>query len=77
VTEWFAVDRGRHCGLPTQAPSRQILCQGRGKLLECPVDLVAGDHQRRGDADRMLMGILGEDALALERKSRPCRKLSY
>jgi hypothetical protein len=77
VTEWFAVDRGRHCGLPTQASSRQILRQDRGELLERPVDLVAGDHQRRGDADRVLMGILGEDALALECKSRPCRKLSY
>ena len=73
MTEWFAVD----CGLPTQASSRQILRQGRGELLQCPVDLVAGDHQRRGDADRVFMGIPAEDALALEGKSRLDRKLSY
>src|SRR5207245_10728547 len=48
-------------------PSREILRQRRGELLQRPVDLVAGDHQRRGDADRVLVGILGEDALALER----------
>ena len=68
---------GRHGDPPTQAPSRKILRQDRGELLERPVDLVAGDHQRRGDADRVFMGILGEDALALEGKSRPGRKLSY
>ena len=32
----------------SSAPSREILCQDRGELLECPVDLVAGDHKRRG-----------------------------
>jgi hypothetical protein len=77
VTEWFAVDRGRHCGPAAEATSRKILRQDRGELLQRPVDLVAGDHQRRGDADRVFMGILGEDALALEGKSRPGRKLSY
>jgi hypothetical protein len=28
--------------------------------------LIRGDHERRGDADRVLMGVLGKDASALE-----------
>jgi hypothetical protein len=64
VAESFVVGRGRHCDLPTQAASREILRQGSGELHQRPVDLVASDHQRRRDPDRVLMGILGEDALA-------------
>src|SRR5437762_11954384 len=67
MAESFVVGRGRRCDLPTQAALREVLRQGRGEPLQLAVDLVAGDHQRRGDADRVLMGILGEDALALER----------
>jgi len=33
VAESFVVGRGRHCDLPTQAASREILRQGRGELL--------------------------------------------
>jgi len=46
VAQWFG--RGRHCDLPPQAASRRILRQDRGELLQRPVDLVAGDCQRRG-----------------------------
>ena len=34
--------------------------------LQRPVDLIAGYHKRRGDADRVFMGILGKDAPALQ-----------
>ena len=46
-------------------PSREIPRQGGTDPLQRPVDLIARDHQRRGKTDRVLMGILGQNALAL------------
>src|SRR6202140_2407384 len=47
-------------------PSREILLQGGADLLQRPVDLIAGDDKRRGDADCVFMSVLGEDASALQ-----------
>src|SRR5713101_7130820 len=49
------------------SPSREILPQRGSDLLQRPVDLIAGDHKWRGDADRVSMGVLGKDASALQR----------
>jgi hypothetical protein len=57
-----AVDIEGHAALP----SREILLQGGSDLLQRPVDLIAGDHKWRGDADRVLMGVLRKDASALQ-----------
>src|SRR5208337_3465576 len=35
--------------------------------LECPVDLLAGDHQRRADANDVFVGLLGEESLLFQR----------
>ena len=42
-------------------PSRQIVSQNGSDLLQHPIDLIAGDHKWRGDANRVSMGILGEN----------------
>src|SRR5262245_33820719 len=42
--------------------SREILPQSGGDLFQRPVDLIAGDNKRRGDANRVPMCVLGEDA---------------
>src|SRR5882724_9404372 len=47
-------------------PSREILPQRGSDLLQRPVDLVAGDHKWRGDADGVSVGVLGKDASALQ-----------
>src|SRR5258705_4588262 len=47
-------------------PSRKILPQRGSDLLQRPVDLVAGDHKWRGDADGVSVGVLGKDASALQ-----------
>ena len=46
--------------------SREILPQSGGDLFQRPVDLIAGDNKRRGDANRVLMRVLGEDASGLQ-----------
>jgi hypothetical protein len=48
-------------------PSRQIVPQSGSDPLQRPVDLIAGDHKWRADADCVFMGILGKDPPALER----------
>src|ERR1700692_3313120 len=48
-------------------PSREIVPQSGFDPLQRPVDLIAGDHKWRADADRVFMGILGKDPPALER----------
>ncbi len=57
---WLRVTPSLNC-----LPSREILPQGGSDLLQRPVDLIAGDHKWRGDADRVLMGVLRKDASAL------------
>src|ERR1700694_1871454 len=51
---------------PRRMASRKILPQGAFDLLQRPVDLIAGDHKWRGDADCVLMGVLRKDASALQ-----------
>src|SRR5258705_13647204 len=46
-------------------PSREILRQRGADLLQRPVDLIAGDHKWRGDADRVHVRVLGKGASAL------------
>ena len=46
--------------------SREILTQSGGDLFQRPVDLIAGDNKRRGDANRVPMCVLGEDASGLQ-----------
>src|SRR5258706_15593891 len=46
-------------------PSREILRQRGADLLQRPVDLIAGDHKWRGDADRVPVRVLGKGASAL------------
>ena len=41
--------------------------QGGSDLIERPVDLIGGNYQLRGNADRMFMRVLGQDASALQR----------
>jgi len=40
--------------------------QSGSDLLQRPVDLIAGDHKWRGDADGVFMSVLSKDASALE-----------
>ena len=57
----------RCCDRGCESSSRQILLQRRLDLLQRPVDLVVGDDQRRGDADGVVVGLLGEQAARLQR----------
>ena len=41
--------------------------QHRLDLVHGPVELLAGDHERRGEADRVHVGVLAEQAAVLER----------
>src|SRR6202158_4501719 len=47
-------------------PSRKILPQRGSDRLQRPVDLIAGDHKWRGDADRVFMSVLRKEACSLQ-----------
>jgi hypothetical protein len=58
-------------------PSRQITPQNGSDPLQRPVDLIAGNHEWRGDADRVSMGVLGKNPPALQRFTIATRIASF
>jgi hypothetical protein len=58
-------------------PSRQVVPQNGSDPLQRPVDLIAGDHEWRGDADRVSVGILGKNPPALQRFTIATRIASF
>ncbi len=63
--ESFVVGRRRHCDLPTQAASGEILRQGRGELLQRPVDL-----KRLSSLSQLRAGAIGRGAAHLHRTAQ-------
>ena len=50
-------------GTPTPASCRTAVSRpARGELVHGPVELLLGDHQRRGEPDRGAVGVLGQHA---------------